>query len=417
MGNKTVNRIVCIDESYLDFYDALQAPNPVVYHQGYVRNAIDNPKFKDRIKAGSSATNPMTIVIKKVKFRPMVLSIKAQNPWQSTYGKTMVVRQGTQPADKLISSSFSNPVDHSSVDNKALIGIIKKIRETQTSGFSGPAFLVELKQTMSMLRSPFKALRDKTGLLVDLHARVKRDRKIKRDKFKDSDWASIISGTYMEWVFGVKPLIGDMNAIARAAQDKILRSPGCARVSYKYSDVSDLQDTLHFSPAAVSGTVITDRYRSNRYSQMYVVGLNQVYPSLDTMSDKVNNIRNLGRFDFGEILPAAWEGMPWSWLVDYVTNIGDLLACTYDYNSSIGWAKRTSIDTLLCDHISQRFVNSEPVLYPMIGMIGEKFSTEYKVIDRQNVSSLGFPKFELSLPGLNQTNNFLQVLLTIKGKP
>lgn len=417
MGSKAMLRPFVIDTSYKDFNGLIQSPNPLVYYIGMTRNASDNPKFKDIIKSGGNATNSMTVEIRRASFSPMRLGLKSINIYQpAIYGKTIEVHDSTVAADKLIVSTFEDAVDHLSVDNKALIGIIKKIRECQTSGFSGPAFLVELKQTIGMIREPFKAIRNKTGLLVDLHTRIKRDRKIKRDKFKESDWASIISGTYMEWVFGVKPLVGDIASVLKAAAHSIPQAPSIARLSHKYTDATSKDDVLSYSPTGVVGVVFTNRSRTNRYSQMYTVGLSQEYRTLDTISDKVHNILNLSRFDLGEILPAAWEGIPWSWAVDYVTNIGDLLACTYDYNQRVRWAKSVSKDSLLCSFTGQSYRNDSPYI-EVLGMISEKFSTEYTVFDRRSMGSLGFPKFEWSLPSFNQANNLLQVIITIKGKP
>jgi hypothetical protein len=50
-----------------------------------------------------------------------------------------------------------------------------------------------------------------------------------------------------------------------------------------------------------------------------------------------------------EFIPAAWELMPWSFLIDYFSNIGDILEQTFVSLENMRWINKTVVDESLTE--------------------------------------------------------------------
>jgi hypothetical protein len=57
----------------------------------------------------------------------------------------------------------------------------------------------------------------------------------------------------------------------------------------------------------------------------------------------------LARFGFtpSEFIPTAWEILPWSFLVDYFLNIGDLLSASVTDTSNVAWVNRSRVTKVI----------------------------------------------------------------------
>lgn len=393
-------------------WDTLPVMRTSTWNETAGRTGGDNPKYYSLVKQGLDATNPLTSDFQKVDFSPGV--------YRATWSSKAVNRHRFA---KTIESRWLNsfaPASHSrqpdvwfqdSVSNRALVGIIKKIRKFETSDLAGPTFVGELRETVKMLRSPLSALRQKTGLFTDLSMRIKRDKQARKGRHKADPWSKVISDTWLEWSFGAKPLLSDIAAIIEVYLDMKHRAFGNSlkRLSYRFEDtyIKPLPDLK----LAWEGTdIVVNSYHADTYrsSAQYVVWIDQ---NLFFAENALDNVLQMSKLDLGEIIPTAWELLPWSFLIDYWTNIGDIMGSTFDFNRNVAIAKLTTWNT--CNNIvGPRSVSSyysTPVIVePM------KYISSYTVVTRNKLSRLGFPQLEVSLPSIGQFQNMAALMYSLR---
>lgn len=385
------------------------------YKTVFKRSGGDNPNFRYFIKRGADATNPLVVEAQTVSYKPGLLEAK----WISdALNRNGQVIKTNVFSNWLPDSHVRQPplLFQQSVGNKALIGIIKKIRKNESGDLSGPTFVGELRETLSMIRSPFKSLRLKTGLFTDLQMRISRDKIAKKGKFKAEPWSKVLSDTWLEFVFGAKPLMSDIDAIIRAyldQRDRYFRG-SLKRLSYRFTD-TDFSSSSVGSPLGWAGTGLTvpfstiSHYRS---SSQVVVWIDESL--IHQPNGAFSWFANHANFGLDEIIPTAWELMPWSFLIDYFTNIGDIMGSTFDYNRNIAFAKETSMNTSTDFLVCGIPKSSEPMHYVPGVFVPPAYTSQYTVVRRNTRSKLGFPQLDVSLPSLGQTGNIVALLSSLR---
>lgn len=408
MGSKTIRFPKFLDMAY-ESCGVTYMPSPSFLVNSVDRIADDLPRYQSVIKARGNATNPMTITAKRFNLHVGGLTIlNTSHPYNPCYGQKPTCRRlGTvytiwehPPSNELVSR----------VDNAALMGIIKKIRAHQQSDFSGPTFLVELRSLIKGIMNPMKVLREQLNILVSLERKIKRD-KLRKRNVRDRNWANTISSTWLEFSFGIQPAISDITQICHTLNGKLDKAPGVSRVSYKFADREVVQYDENVAPNGIEGGATLRTRRNIRYSRNYQLGLKRDYPSLSKLETPIQNLIDYSRFDLGEVLPTVWEAIPFSWLIDYVTNVGDLLGCSFDYNQSVMYGSTTSkIESHVLRFASKAWAAPTGRL---VAFDPEVFNTHYDKLVRTKVNELGFPKLEFSLPSVGQANNALQLLVNL----
>lgn len=266
-----------------------------------------------------------------------------------------------------------------------------------------------------MIRSPLKALRTKTGLFTDLHMRILRDKQAKGKRFKPDPWNKVLSDTYLEWAYGAAPLMSDVASIIDLYfETKHTGKPsGLKRLSYRYSDkYFDLgaeQIATDYPGCKYPFKEVT----SYQAGTQYVVWVDN---DLIFMGEEAaKRVSALARFDLYEVIPTAWELMPWSFLLDYWTNIGDVLGCTFDFNRSVRFVKVTEVTSAVRYHVPSRSPYSpEANAMKVEGFVPWNYTSTYKVVDRRTPAMLGFPQLALSLPNLGQTFNMAALVNSLR---
>lgn len=382
----------------------------------YNRVADNNPKYVQLIKDGTSATNYLLTKNQTVHYKPGSLKAiwidKAYYPKRTGKIIKTTIFDNWSPAAH---TTLPGSLFRSTVSNAALIGIVKKIRKFETSDLAGPTFLGELRETVSMIKSPLKSLRLKTGLFTDLHMRILRDKQNKGKRFKPESWTKVLTDTYLEWTFGAAPLISDIGAIVDLYLEKknAAFTNGLKRLSFRYSDTYNTVSSPGFIPgwAGTGITVPTTLVEHARSSVQYVVWIDQ---SLIYADSQMDWLANASKFRLDEIIPTAWELMPWSFLIDYFTNIGDVLGCTFDYNRNVAFAKVTSMDTVTRFHVPGEPKSAEPKIYFPFEFVPWEYTSQYTQVQRSAISRLGFPQLDVQLPSLGQLTNIAALMISLR---
>lgn len=286
----------------------------------WVDNSAVNPNWRDDIRAGNCATTPLTGYLESYSRFPASFSVDYSNGDYS---------RGTECDDQLsYKYDASTAAVLSCADNLARTKIVRKANEYQRP-FSGGVALGELRETLRMIKRPGKALWDG----INRHIERAR-RKTARLKVGSNPYRRTASGLWLESVFGWTPLFSDIESGAKALSSLANNASKRRKLIVANSKCEDQieSDTFwsHYSKGWVRAnyTWLSRPRAEVRYRAM-----------LQWDASSYSKFRYFGLTP-SDILPTAWELVPWSFLVDYFTNIGEIIE-GYSFGvSRLRWVDR-----------------------------------------------------------------------------
>lgn len=181
--------------------------------------------------------------------------------------------------------------------------------------FKSLTFLGELREALRMIRSPAQGLR--RLIAEDIKRTAKRARRI-RDR---SNRRRALADLYLENTFGWTPLINDIGS----AVDAFERSTAQYESSYaRVSGTATERTSTTSSPTAYESAETCLRRKwgqINFYTNSY-----RYYGAVKSYCpDPAKIRRDLFGVSWGDLVLTGWELVPWSFVADYFTNIGDIL--------------------------------------------------------------------------------------------
>lgn len=317
-----------------------------------------------------------------------------------------------------LESASHLPVDTVEASNEALMKILRKITASHQQ-MNGSTFMGELRETIGMLRRPAESLRrevDKYFLSLE-----NRKRKVLRlpPGQRRAAWEKALSGTWLELQWGWKPAISDAQAIATTIARLLHEPPHKERIVARATRTAeDTESVLGGQPPYGYFQAMRLRERATVYEVQYVVGLSA---QRKAHASGVQRLIDICGFRPEDFIPTLYEVCPWSWLVDYFTNIGDIVEAAATYLGDVKWivrtASRRSSLTMSTTQISSKvYIESITPYFKYIGMTPSGTFGKYKsirtAVDRTLPLTLGVPQFKFSHPGesAGKMLNMLSVL-------
>lgn len=281
--------------------------------------------------------------------------------------------------------------DHTSVDNAALRKFLNKVDNFHTQ-VAGGVIVGEMRETLRMLRHPAKALQDGLKGYLDSLKKGSHGR-------NSQTVSKVAAGLWLELSFGWRPLIADIEDAIKAYSN-LGEKPHKLAISASYrADTfrlnSKLGNAVHHAQTACFTTVEQLHTLMSRY-------YGKMKASVQTLPrDRVS--RHFG-FAPEKFVPTAWELMPWSFLIDYFANIGDILDAAGTITSDVAWSARTRRKVNRISQHSSPDVASIKALYGSnfvsVSGNGGHFVIERTDVDRAPNPPL-VPVFRLRCPGLS----------------
>lgn len=258
------------------------------------------------------------------------------------------------------------------------------------NAFKGMVFAGELRESLQMIRRPARALRE--GLDDYFRALKKRaPRNISQRRRKD-----IVASTWLEYAFGWKPLVSDIDsAIDQFYSSKLVRPIfQMVRGQGKVENMN-LRE-------AVTGTVIgVPLYASILRIDNLIVKLYGVYTS---NGSGCKNLHQSG-WNPTEFIPTLWELIPYSFLVDYFTNIGDIVSSWSYRFLGLNFLSQTVVDMSTAsavDYTIAEKASTAETSYSYIMSPGSSRMTRRSFVRTPSVA-LEVPSLELQVPGFGST--------------
>lgn len=233
---------------------------------------------------------------------------------------------GDDSAVLLPGTGSVNSADFDRAETLARELFLKKYRQSRTA-FQTGVFLGELRQTVQMIKSPVRALREG---LNGYHRTVK---KRLRGNRRPSSARRIIGETWLEYAFGWRPLIRDAADAMRlaCAQPAQYLVPIAATGSSSYNLEPERKFCL--------GTGANYPYWYQIYQQSNSVTVRYKGAAAATMGAPTFK-EQLG-LSWSNVLPTVWELIPYSFLIDYFTNVGEIIAGISTGSVNLAWGCRT----------------------------------------------------------------------------
>lgn len=198
------------------------------------------------------------------------------------------------------------------------------------SSWRGGNFLAEFAETVRSLRRPLDGIHRGTWDLIRKATSMKR--LFRRDP---RAYGRMLSGAWLSWAFGMRPLLSDVNALESAIQDMGNELGARDRLPIKGNGRDSSFGVVYYG----AGTAYMDfaehdltltTTSSVRYKGACVATPPGSYPLL-------------AHFGFSpeDIAPAVWEGIPWSFLIDYFVNVNEKIESLRWATANIAWLQCT----------------------------------------------------------------------------
>lgn len=334
------------------------------------------PKWRTRIKQGISATtNVSGDHIMLVERRPAKgwytryqrdEYLKLQGPFTVKYwGYTWPTRVVSQPAVATIQSQKAE-----AIATKKFYTKLKAINQDM----QGLVFLGELRETLRMLRNPAAAFRKaaERDYFEALRRHKKRNRRQWSENVDQRKWLDAVAGSWLEFQFGVQPLVSDMqgayDALDRLNWDPIHRKLIHATGKDMEADgVPTLGEWNTTAQLSFTSETVKTKHKKVIYRALWE-RTRDVPVNLSTGKRLADSFG----LELREFVPTLWELMPWSFLIDYFTNIGDILEQAFASTSDIRWVNKT----VLYEHevlIQTKFWESKVIANNSGGQYPDKY--------------------------------------------
>lgn len=333
------------------------------------RQGEKNPKFRQQIAALENATTPFEGLLVSVKSSPASYHMW----WDYWNGYS---EEESRTSSHAVSGSLDDPSVVSTLDaeNHARRKLIKEIMQRR-SAFQGGKFLAEINDTIRGIKQPLRSLREG---LTKFHSTAKK----LKSKERGTSLQKALAGTWLEFNFGWKPLANDVESgldnLKRVSQPRAMKFQVSGTSESRY-DIGPI--FIHQSSPCIAQ--IHDKMRKTHRVSCTYRGAYKVLPpsGWDTDSWAVST---------EDFLPSVWEAIPYSFAIDYFSNIGTIIEAYSYIPGSISWVAKTL---------------RREVIYHQYGVdiiVGGSFQPKSRVISSLGYTTLALKRVNRSTVSLNE---------------
>lgn len=289
------------------------------------RTGYQNPAWRSQIaqkvEAGTAYSRSGKI---NYTLGRRVLSIEIRD----FYGNTMKPDDYYEKLTQTFLSLPGTPTSSSKAYASALGNFLTNVNGA-LSPFKGMVFLGELRETLKMLRRPASSLRD------GFSAYLKRARnEVRRHGRRSPKLKKVLGDTWLEYYLGWKPLIGSIGDAAEAYKAFAER----VETTFVAGQAQDEFSALLTTGKSHSANYLFWTYSDKQVWSETVKFKGEVAHRYDgVMTSAADRVIDLCGFRLGEFVPTIWELIPYSFVVDYFTNIGAILNSIPALSANLRW--------------------------------------------------------------------------------
>lgn len=331
-------------------------------------NGVTNPFWKTQVRNGQSATTNCDGTL--IDYKQAFFSAEINTILKSNKQKQNVNFYGYVPMEAA-PANLPTANDMTYANNRAISKFLSDV-DSVTSSFEAGQDLGEWHQTLDGVRKPLKSLRDLTLGYLDKVTHLARSYKQPRVKLRKA-----LTDTYLEWTFGWRPLALDVADGIVGLQNRSRHYDMVpVKKGFKLDYFGSSTYTPNFYTGNQSAMVIN---RRKKISCSYIVSYKGVvrtgYGGSPVPVDKVIQA------DLPHFLPTAWDLLPYSFVLDYFVNVGDVIRA-YSFNTSqIAWCKQTILTLSRNDY---EFESGGPVVPSSVDIVSFKRGSSRSYVEKRH---------------------------------
>jgi len=324
-------------------------------------DGVDNPRWRDQVRLGINATTacsgthftglPIYIDI-RCYAEYATIATPHSRTWQSAEVLGYMV-PALFPASPSVSASVVTDAT-----NRCIRKFLQEVNEAQTNGNLTGRSIKHFEHDIHSAFNPLSAVRGKISEYLEQI--TKSASKYKRGS---PFLINAIRDSYLEFEFGLRPFSEDMRSILGDLSRR--RFP-----TQRVSGSSDIRYDGQASSTLLTSSAI------GLVSNFGFASIHQPYKSVShygvryigAVRTKVNpDSGKVGWFQDNNLLPKDWlptlfHILPYSWMVDYFTNIGDVIdSLSFVFADLVYACKTTVTETSVTIDPNQISVNWSPV--------------------------------------------------------
>jgi hypothetical protein len=284
-------------------------------------------------------------------------------------------------------------------DRSARLQFMKKYRSMRTA-MQGGVFLGELREAVKMIRNPAQALRRQIHDFTHVSSK-------KRGGFGSS--ARNTADAWLEASFGWMPLIEDIKDAAKVATRHPFRVFEDFDAEWRdYTSKDSFDGKFQYGGLEVKYRNCLDGFAHVKYQ-----GAIKAETAPPGFPEQFG-------LSWSNVIPAAWELVPWSFLIDYFTNVGKVIDGMACGTIQLAWGCRTTW------RVYERFIEAVAIDWDSINPSLKKYYTgnasgggksgsrSTYTRDSVNSVSVGIRDFQFRLP--NSSTQFLNIAALAAGR-
>jgi len=284
---------------------------------------VENPHWRNQVRRGVSAGTAASGSYRDHQVGGGFAYISYGTPGNKK-GKRDYREVSGVLANPPILATSPNSYSLTAAEKQARLKFMAKYRSVRTA-FQGGTFLGELGQTIRMIASPLRSLR--SGI-DDFYSQAKKHAR----RYRDVNAANkAIAGTWLEYSFGVRPLVNDIQDGLRLldAQPTEYR-----KVISATADVD--QEMQSWVGELVYG------YLKYQYSLLQTGKSSVRYKgAVNASMERAPSFAEQAGLNLSNFVPTVYNLIPHSYLVDYFSNIGGVIDAASLGRVRLSWGMRT----------------------------------------------------------------------------
>lgn len=379
-------------------YDVVQADG--YYTLTDELHGSTNPDYKRAIKTGKNASTNLTAsqMTYHNKGAYVLQWVDSDHPSPNPAWGTDYETSGTYPFPYAIpcSGAISSRLI-TKASNRAKTEFVRKIRSYQTA-VEGGTLLGELAQSIRMIRNPAQGLRRGTGhYLADVKRHSRSARRLRTRAERVRELSKIAADSWLEYSLGWRPLISELRDAINAMKPA--------------SNYQDHQRIVGFGEA--QDTLIKPGYRTTSGIAGHICDEVNTYTAFVKYYGSIGAGPSAGRYaarriglDASNLLPTAWELVPYSFVSDYFVNVGDIISAYSLNTSGLRWASKVSVIDTNMKVVFRQLTYKWPKSFYLAGYPARRVDVVYpgactsthKQVQRDREIGSLVPTLEFSLP-------------------
>jgi len=368
------------------------------------RDGVKNPKWKDQVRKKQNATTALS-GIRVHSDQPNFPSyIKVLYNQPKYYASRKIMHEAwIYPPPAFLTDSALRDLTSSEAENEAQGKFHKKVNEAFVD-LQGGVILGELVETVALVKKRGKSVikltdtlyRDMKKLITQGSVRESEFlRALKRLKnASKKDLAKLhrdLADLWLEYSFGIRPLVNDVEDAMSYAIHSSKASRAVRAVSSR--TVSSTRSSVFYGGSGAQISWI--KVREDHVQHLY-------YGSVSIEGLVGEEWKHLGLHP-RNFAPTIYELIPWSFLIDYFTNLNEVIAGLSNIGLKLDWVCHTQRNSSECRFIAPRAKPYPQGTYPDATIVIDKFEPRpvrfWKTsVERTPLSDVPIPGLVISLP-------------------